>query len=169
MIIGEIEVGNSEKHKIRYEKNAMTGADKAFVDGKLVKERKVCLSQKFSFEVGENEKHQVTVCYGMKEMFRMQPRFEIDGQSQQSAESNPIPKWGWIFLVACGIIPILTMGGAIPGALGFAGAFPCLAILRDKKMTTGQKVVSCGGITLAVWILFLIFIYWVYKNQIPKN
>ena len=37
----EIEVGNSEKHLIRYEKHELSGADKVFVDGELIKERKV--------------------------------------------------------------------------------------------------------------------------------
>ena len=169
MIAAEIEIGNVEKHKIRYEKNTITGADKAFVDGKFVKERKICLSQKFSFEVGVGEKHQVTVHYGIKEMLRMQPRFEIDGQNQQPAESNPIPQWGWIFLVACGIIPVLTMGGAVPAAIGFAGVLPCLTVLRDKKMVNGKKGLFCSGITFMVWILFLIFIYWIYKTPHSHN
>ena len=36
----------------------------------------------------------------------------------QAAQEKPrIPGWAWIFVVGCVLIPIVTVGGAIPGAI----------------------------------------------------
>ena len=37
-------------------------------------------------------------------------------------EQPPIPPWVWVFVVACGAIPVVALGGAVPMALGFGGA-----------------------------------------------
>lgn len=33
------------------------------------------------------------------------------------------PRWAWIFIGLCLLIPIVTVGGAVPAAIGFAGAW----------------------------------------------
>ena len=63
-----------------------------------------------------------------------------------------IPPWAWIFVVACGIIPLLTLGGAIPGALGFGGAGGCIAVARNPSLSIVTRVMACVGITAASWI-----------------
>jgi hypothetical protein len=38
-------------------------------------------------------------------------------ESKQDQQTKaPIPPWAWVFAVACGVIPVLTRGGAIPGS-----------------------------------------------------
>ena len=71
---------------------------------------------------------------------------------------GPIPGWAWIFAVACGIIPVLTLGGAIPGAIGFGGAGGCVAVARDESKSIGLRVGICCGITAACWVLFVALI-----------
>ena len=66
--------------------------------------------------------------------------------------TNPIPGWAWIFAVACGIIPVLTLGGAIPGAIGFGGAAGCITIAREPTMPVGSRVAICVAITAGCWI-----------------
>ena len=68
----------------------------------------------------------------------------------------PIPPWAWIFAVACGIIPILTLGGAIPGAIGFGGAAGCVAVARDATKAVGTRVGLCVAIVVACWVVFLV-------------
>lgn len=70
-------------------------------------------------------------------------------------EKKPIPGWAWVFAVACGVIPVLTLGGAIPGAIGFGGAAGCVGVARDDSRSLGVRVGICTGITLACWILFV--------------
>ena len=69
-----------------------------------------------------------------------------------------IPGWAWVFAVACGIIPVLTLGGAIPGAIGFGGASGCVAVARDESKAIGLRVGICCGITALCWILFVVFV-----------
>lgn len=65
-----------------------------------------------------------------------------------------IPAWAWIFVVACGIIPVLALGGAIPMALGFGGGAGCVAIARNPTSPIAVRVSICIGITIACWALF---------------
>ena len=67
--------------------------------------------------------------------------------------SPPIPAWAWVFAVACGIIPVLTLGGAIPGAIGFGGAGGCIAVARDPSKPVAVRVALCVGITALCWVL----------------
>jgi hypothetical protein len=66
-----------------------------------------------------------------------------------------IPWWAWGFAVACAIIPILTLGGAIPGAIGVGGAAACIAAARDSARSTVTRLIVCCGITAVCWGLFL--------------
>ena len=71
---------------------------------------------------------------------------------EQPVEAKPrIPGWAWLFIVACGIIPFITLGGAIPGAIGGGGAFGCLAVARDPTKPVGVRVGICIGITVVCW------------------
>lgn len=82
----------------------------------------------------------------------------IDGRSvttgQPAAASQPLPGWSWAFIIACGLIPVVALGGAIPAVLGIGGAFACTAIARNKSKSTGTRIALCVGVTVLVWILF---------------
>jgi cation transporter-like permease len=69
--------------------------------------------------------------------------------------SEPIPAWAWLFAAACGIIPVLTLGGAIPGAIGFGGAAGCIAAARDSSKPLSTRITSCAGITVLCWVLVI--------------
>ena len=72
------------------------------------------------------------------------------------ARKKSIPFWAWLFVLACGIIPVLTLGGAIPTMIGLGGAAGCVAVSRDVSKPALLRVLFCVGITIACWILFLV-------------
>src|SRR5687767_12733313 len=80
----------------------------------------------------------------------------IDNQSKPAKAA--IPVWAWLFAGACAIIPILTLGGALPAALGFGGAAGVVAVARNPSMSTGARIAACLGITVVVWILFAVLL-----------
>lgn len=71
---------------------------------------------------------------------------------------GPIPGWAWIFAVAWWIIPVLTLGGAIPAAIGFCGASGCVTVARNDSRTVGARVGICVGITVTCWVVFVAFV-----------
>lgn len=71
-----------------------------------------------------------------------------------TTEKPPIPVWAWVFAVACGAIPVITLGGAIPGALGFGGAAGCVSVARDPDKPVGTRLAICAAITGACWLVF---------------
>ena len=60
----------------------------------------------------------------------------------QETRKRPAPVWAWLFVIGCVLIPVLALGGAIPGAIGGGGAFACYSIARDS----GKRVGGVGGL-----------------------
>lgn len=65
------------------------------------------------------------------------------------------PQWGYLFVCACGAIPIVTLGGAIPAALGFGGAGVCLSASRAYSVHGAIRFVACLCVTLACWAILV--------------
>jgi hypothetical protein len=64
----------------------------------------------------------------------------------------------WVFVAACGIIPFVTLGGAIPGAIGFGGAGGCIGIARSTSLSTAAKIVACFALTAACWVAVIVVV-----------
>lgn len=73
-------------------------------------------------------------------------------------EKPPIPPWAWLFALACIAIPIVSLGGAIPGAIGGGGAAGCVGVARDINKPIITRILVCIGITAVCWILFLLLV-----------
>jgi hypothetical protein len=79
-------------------------------------------------------------------------------QPKPTTAKPPIQPWAWAFAVACGIIPVLTLGGAIPGAIGFGGAGGCIAVGRNDQMSVAARLAACAGITVGCWVLVVLLV-----------
>ena len=96
----------------------------------------------------------------------------------EKRSSQPVPAWGWLFVVACGSIPFLLLGrapgggildattvlgwavhGAISGGIGFTGAGACKRIARDSSKTVARRVAICADITFICWLLIITYVY----------
>lgn len=79
-------------------------------------------------------------------------------QSRRDADrfaSEGLPGWAWIFMIACGAIPVISLGGAIPMAIGFASVAGCRQIAIDSKQPLATRVAVCLGITILAWAAFI--------------
>jgi hypothetical protein len=74
-----------------------------------------------------------------------------NGTPVAGSAAVPMQKWAWAFVIACGIIPFITMGGALPALLGVGGATSVMSISRQSRWSLAMRVGSCAGITLACW------------------
>jgi hypothetical protein len=68
-----------------------------------------------------------------------------------------LPPWAWPFIVASFAIPVISLGGAIPGALGFGAAAGCASVAKKPDWETLPRVVVCALIAGGAWVLFLAF------------
>jgi hypothetical protein len=81
------------------------------------------------------------------------------GQEVKAPTSKSIPGWAWLFVAACIAIPIVSLGGCIPGAIGAGGAAGCAAVARSQDLPNVLKVVLCIVIAVVSWIVFVVFIW----------
>ena len=72
--------------------------------------------------------------------------------------TSPMPKWGWLFVGLCILIPIVALGGAIPGGLGGGGAMICYTIAKQEHRPTNTRVGLCILTTVVCWGLFILLI-----------
>lgn len=69
------------------------------------------------------------------------------------------PWWIWIFIVACAILPITTIGGAIPVCLATLGILSCINISARPVMKKPLKFLVCLGISALAWGISYLFIF----------
>ncbi len=78
----------------------------------------------------------------------------VKGQDPELAigSSKEYPPYRFIFYVAIGIIPVLTLGGAIPLAIAGAGIGGCRKFATDARQPHLNRILFCAGITIACWV-----------------
>jgi hypothetical protein len=64
-----------------------------------------------------------------------------------------VPQWAYLFAVLCGIIPVLTLGGAIPVAVGVGGAGGCIKVARSTSLPLAARLILCLAITAGCWLV----------------
>jgi hypothetical protein len=83
----------------------------------------------------------------------------VDGQPVPGSAAEPVPKWAYVFMVACAAIPFVTGFGAVPAALGFGGAAGVMSIARDPSRSTGIRVAISAAITAVCWMGFAALVF----------
>lgn len=63
-----------------------------------------------------------------------------------------LPRWSWIFVVMCLAIPVITLGGALPGALGAGAAAGCATVAKKQNQSVRARILLCLAITGGAWI-----------------
>jgi hypothetical protein len=148
-------------HTVELDKRWAGGKRVIRVDGQIVRESKTVWLDTGSdddFQLGSH----ACVLHRRTNGFTSNYDLSLDGRSVQTglpvARLQDTPKWMWFFVVACGIIPLLTLGGAIPFLLGFGGAVACVVVGRHPTRSTRLKAVLAGGITIFAWLLLIAFV-----------
>lgn len=78
MVNAKVEIGSQEKHTLEFTYNNFTSMLEVLIDGKSVHKGLFFFHFNKTFQVGENEKHEVNVVYGIKEVFAQKPTIKID-------------------------------------------------------------------------------------------
>ncbi len=79
----------------------------------------------------------------------------VEEQAARETDTRPPAWWGYLFAGACLLIPVLTLGGAVPVVLGSAGASACVKVAHSHTLSTLTKLLACLAITGLVWGLFV--------------
>ena len=145
-----------EEHTVELEHKAFSGRRIIRVDGNLLENHSELLDvgKQYPFQIGGHE----GVVHVQTNGFTFNYDLSIDGRSVDTGKevvpASPIPGWAWIFVVVCALIPILSLGGAIPAAIGFGGAYGCIAIARDLSKSVNMRIGLCVGISILCWVLY---------------
>jgi hypothetical protein len=74
-----------------------------------------------------------------------------NGAPLPGSAADPVPKWAWVFMIACVLIPVVTLGGGVPALIGFAGVGATLLVSRLSRWSVALRAGVCALITLACW------------------
>lgn len=146
-----------------------SGKEEIYINSRLVSQKKNFIHLKslhsFNFEGSPYEARlELNILQGVVSVTLLRSSqvvysqdFNMRGKAFSTIKIS-IPKWSYIFIVLCGIIPFISLGGAVPAVLGIGGASICLAISRKSRMPTVLRVFLCIVITILCWVLFFILI-----------
>lgn len=82
-----------------------------------------------------------------------EPDIAINGVFMRSGKNYvKRPAWVLVFAILCALIPIISLGGAIPVLFGLGGISLCV-ITSKSSLPSAIRVILCTVITLAAWIL----------------
>ena len=62
-----------------------------------------------------------------------------------------LPWWTWLFVVACIIIPVSTLGGAIPTAITILGIVLCVRVVILPSVKLPLKLALCTLTVAITW------------------
>jgi hypothetical protein len=78
-----------------------------------------------------------------------------NGVPVRGSAADPVPAWAWVFMVSCVLIPVVSLGGALPGLIAGLGVTGTLAVSRRAGWSTALRVGASALITVAAWAGFL--------------
>jgi hypothetical protein len=71
------------------------------------------------------------------------------------------PKWSYIFIILCGIIPLVTRGGAVPVVIGVLGIGGCTKVSRKSTLSNIVRIIICLVITVMCWLSLAILAFFI--------
>lgn len=149
------------EHNVHLEHTWFSGKRKILLDGKpIVQESKFFdFGNEYPFRIGGHQGLVTIRTNGLSFAYDV----AIDGKSittgKPVARVNAIPGWAWSFIVVCVLIPIVSLGGVVPMLIGFMGAYGCAQVSRDGSKDHNTRLLTCAGITVLCWIIYVAFIY----------
>jgi hypothetical protein len=151
------------EHTVHVDHNYWSGKRTVLVDGNVVvnETKFLDLISDYPFDVSGHRGLLAIRTNGLTYNYD----FAIDGKSVTTGrpvvQAEPMPTWGWLFVVACLIIPIVSLCGAIPIIIGGTGAVLCGIVARNASREPGMRIAICLGITVLAWAAYIGFIlFW---------
>lgn len=141
------------QHRVEFSRNDFTGQRLIKVDGtEVYKQRSgVEVGSELPFNINSHPCAVICKTNGFYSTFDLKTDYI-------AASPKVMPAWAWIFVLACAIIPVLTVGGAIPAAIGAGGGVGCYWVAKGTDWITSTKVMACLAITVITWTVFIVFL-----------
>lgn len=146
-----------DDHTVLVDLNTFSGRERVCLDGEELRNK---LSWKFKNEVPVplSNGDEAVVTIGIKTLvpyaeLRIGERVIPPTVGRQIEQAN-VPRWGWPFILACAVIPFLTMGGAVPSAIGMGCAAANWKIASSER-SPAMRVGMMSGVTLFAWVLVI--------------
>ena len=153
------------KNIIKLKHNAFKGKISLYFDDKQIYKKRAFIGDeiKHSFVLEGQECTLFIAPKGLNYEYSLEVNGEFIPMIAED-EKEPIEWWTWIFVIACGIIPIIFIESLILMAIGIGGAIKCITIVRKKGIDRKKKLLLCIKATILAWVYLGIF--YLIVNQI---
>ena len=157
------------KHVIMLKHNAFIGISSVYLDDKKVFTKRTFLGDdiEHSFKLeGQDCTLSITPGGGQEGGLNCHYGLEVNGKPlamMAEEEKAPIEWWTWIFVIACGIIPIIFIESLTLLVVGIGGAIKCITIARKTGIERKKKLLLSIKATILAWVYLGIFYFIVNK------
>lgn len=153
---------NGEKRTVMAEMNGLSGKVQIYVDNHFVYEPSWLKVYRFSHNFSIDAFPATIIYYLNNDIIVPHLNLIVDHtnvETGQYVSKTTLPVWSWLFALTCFIIPILTIGGALPSLIGMGGGVYVLATANRRSESEWVRIAKMVGIILITWLVFLMFIY----------
>jgi hypothetical protein len=77
-----------------------------------------------------------------------------NGVPLPGSAADPVPGWAWVFMIASALIPVISLGGALPAAIGVGGVSGTVSLSRYNRWSVALRASACAALTVACWSAF---------------
>lgn len=160
------------QHAIELEHGPFSARQTVSIDGQVAEHGQISFIDfggDYPFKIGQHAA-QLHARFGW---VRYHYDVSIDGVSLETGQPVmpllPLPRWALILIAVCLFIPLFTLGGALPAAIGLTGAYVCAVIARRPNWTAARRAGLSIGVTVACWGLLLVFLNTVLNGRTLFN
>jgi len=152
------------KHTIKLMHNIFMGKSLIYFDNRKVAKKRTFLGNeiKHSFNLEGQECTLFMEPKGLDYDYSLEVNGELVSRMAQE-DKEPIEWWTWIFVIACGIIPVIFIESLILMAIGIGGAIKCITIARKTGIERKKKILLSIKATILAWVYLGIFYFIVNK------
>lgn len=164
-----LDPGSPKRLKITYPANLANA--EILLDGQRI----MAFSTKAEFQRGTTCKLPdgsiLTVRYGPTEGVPILKGVHVirNGAPIPGSAADPVPQWAWVFMIACALIPVISLGGALPAVISFAGVGGTLSVSRLNRWSIALRVGVCALIAIVCWSTFGMLLYTVRSVKALDN
>lgn len=150
---------NENQHVLELKYNYLLGTKLIILDGTKLPESKLLFSYEDDtcFNVDSHNCVLHTDGSGISKNCNLVLDNNSINHDYKAKKKYPLPYWCWIFIVTCGLIPIVSIEGVVSLCTGIYGIYKCTSTCTTKPYSQKKKAYICALVTALCWIFIRLY------------
>lgn len=162
---------NENNHVLELKHGNVLGTKLIFLDGTKLPESRLLFNyeEDTSFSIDEHKCVLRVNNTGIDNKCTLWVDNNTIEDSNKVKAKYPMPYWCWLFIIACGIIPVASVEGVVSLCTGIFGIYKCTSTCTNNPYPQKKKAIICATVTLLCWVFIRLYMFAVKYLTIYLN